>query len=940
MTVAGGTSHDMYRNSTDAVRVMQAADNTDFGIEIKFASEPSQAYQLQGILIEESPNRWLRFDTYHDGSTLYVFSAATTNGSSTQKVRIPVAAGSASYLRVNRQGDNWTFDYSADGNTWNEAVSFNHSLAVTQLGTFAGNAGGTNAPTFTAQLDYFFNSAAPIIPEDTINPLPIAINDLATTNEDTGLLIDVLANDSDPDGETITLVAVTDPANGLAVIDDRGTPNNPSDDRILYTPDPNYNGTDTFTYGIFDGVSVVNGTVTVTVNPQPDPPQAINDNFIARNDINLSGNVLANNSNGADTDPDGDTLTVIKLNDSTTNVGTAVNVVSTGGRSGLLTLNTDGTFIFDPQSNFTDLNVGQSDTVSFAYTISDGNNGEGTATVTINISSPQAPAPVNDTFSGIEDQPITGNLLVDNGNGADTDPNGDPLTVIGGTFTTLGGSVTIYNNGDFIYTPNQNFNGADSFIYTVDDGLETNNATVNISVNPINDAPTIIAAGGDIFFTKQIVDNTMDQTHVVVAADLDGDQDVDMVSTNFVDNIVAWYENDGSQNFTKRVIDNNLGGAYPAEIGDVNNDGLLDVLATGYSADTIVWYENDGNKNFIKRVVDNNADGAHSVVPVDLDDDGDNDLLASNQDAGTITWYENDGSSNFTKYTIDDSALAAKMATFADIDGDGDMDVFAASYGDDIVAWHENDGNENFTKRVIDSSVDGAYFVYTTDIDQDNDADVISASRLDNTIALYRNDGSGNFTQQILDTNARGARSAFAADIDGDGNIDILAASVDDDTVAWYRNDGEGGFTKEAVDNLTNGAYGVFATDVDGDGLMDVLSAGRDDYTVAVHYQRREGGASLTQGSTLIIASDVLQAVDVDNTPGELIYTVDDLPDFGQLRLNNISLGVNGTFTQDDINNLRVSYAHNGTGTNSDAFAFTLSDGANSVNATFTLTIL
>ena len=164
LSVPGGTSHDLWRNDTSALRVMQAANDEDFQLAAKFASEPSERYQLQGILVQQDSNDWIRFDTFHDGNSLQIFSAVTTNGNSQARINQSIPPGSANYLRVSRTGNNWTLEYSANGNSWRSAGSFNKALNVTEVGTFAGNADGS--PAFTSQVDYFFNTAAPIVPED------------------------------------------------------------------------------------------------------------------------------------------------------------------------------------------------------------------------------------------------------------------------------------------------------------------------------------------------------------------------------------------------------------------------------------------------------------------------------------------------------------------------------------------------------------------------------------------------------------------------------------------------------------------------------------------------------------------------------------------------------------------------------------------------------
>ena len=94
-----------------------------------------------------------------------------------------------------------------------------------------------------------------------------------------------------------------------------------------------------------------------------------------------------------------------------------------------------------------------------------------------------APIAVDDSFDGDEGSAITGNVLIDNGNGADSDPDGDSLAVVSGTYGTTHGSVTIQSDGTFVYTAEDGYTGTDSFEYTVTDGTDTDTAMVTLTLN-------------------------------------------------------------------------------------------------------------------------------------------------------------------------------------------------------------------------------------------------------------------------------------------------------------------------------------------------------------------------------------------------------------------------------------------------------------------------
>jgi hypothetical protein len=167
ISIPGGTSHDVYIGNW-APRIMQTAENTDFEVEVKFQSLLNKDIQMQGIIIEQDKDNFLRFDFYSLNPQIWILAANINVGSFSIISNNPIGAVSNSaiplYMRVKRVGDSWTQNYSFDGITWITSASFNRALTVTSVGPFAGNAGGN--PAFTGLIDYFFNTSSPVIPED------------------------------------------------------------------------------------------------------------------------------------------------------------------------------------------------------------------------------------------------------------------------------------------------------------------------------------------------------------------------------------------------------------------------------------------------------------------------------------------------------------------------------------------------------------------------------------------------------------------------------------------------------------------------------------------------------------------------------------------------------------------------------------------------------
>ncbi|NJS13815.1 MAG: tandem-95 repeat protein [Sphingopyxis sp.] len=362
---------------------------------------------------------------------------ATTNEDSA--VAIPVLANDSDpdtdpLTVTTASAGNGTVTIGAGGVlTYTPNADFNGTDTITY--TISDGNGGTSTATVTV-------TVAPV------NDPPVALNDATSTNEDTPVTIAVLANDSDVDGNPLTVTAASSP-NGTAVINADGT--------VTFTPAANFNGVATITYTISDGQGGTStATVTVDVNPVNDAPVATNDSATTAEDTPVTVAVLTN-----DSDVDGDPLAV-----------TAAN-----SPDGQVVINPNGTITFTPNPNF-------NGTTTVTYTISDGKGGTSTATVTLTVAAVNDVPVANPSVAVTnEDTPVTLTPLAN-----DSDADGDPLAVT--TASAENGTVVINPDGTVRYTPNANFNGTDVVTYTISDGRGgTATSTVTVTVNSVNDVP-------------------------------------------------------------------------------------------------------------------------------------------------------------------------------------------------------------------------------------------------------------------------------------------------------------------------------------------------------------------------------------------------------------------------------------------------------------------
>ena len=172
ISVPAETVHNIYTNGMDVPRLMQASNNTDFAIEVKFDSALVAGGAMQGIVIEQDAKNFVRFNFYkRTGPDELVLQTYTFIDLKDKQIgnnqRLPDTPGPM-YMRIIREGNKWTQFYSFDGATWTQYVTFTHDMTVKQVGVFAGNTGFKGSvPAHTAVVDYFFNTASPIEPEDS-----------------------------------------------------------------------------------------------------------------------------------------------------------------------------------------------------------------------------------------------------------------------------------------------------------------------------------------------------------------------------------------------------------------------------------------------------------------------------------------------------------------------------------------------------------------------------------------------------------------------------------------------------------------------------------------------------------------------------------------------------------------------------------------------------
>ncbi|EJG1562959.1 tandem-95 repeat protein, partial [Vibrio parahaemolyticus] len=451
-----------------------------------------------------------------------------------------------------------------------------------------------------------------------INDAPNAKNDVITTEEDTAVTIDVLVNDSDVEGDVLSIQSASVPSEQGSV--------DIVDGKLVFTPAENFNGEATITYIVTDGDLTDEANVTVTVTPVNDSPVAVDDTVSTQEDTVVTIDVLPN-----DSDVDGDKLSIQSA--SVPKEQGTVEVV-------------DGKLVFTPTENF-------NGDAEITYTVTDGQlTDEAKVTVTVNPVN-DAPTIKVDAVESITEDAVSTDTVVATLEVADTDTPEDQLTISlennsNGYFVLVGNEVKLTQAGvDAVNNDELNLKDL-TISASVSDGVNpTANDSDSLVVNRVNDAPTVENAIAGQVLSEDFDAYTIDLNEVFKDSDsslefsVSGNDNIQISIVNGVATITPTADWNGKETITFTAKDPS--GESVSQTVDFTVAPVVDIEADSSNVveDTPTIINVLGNDTF---------EGKDKVVSLDAENGPKNGTVIVNND-GTVTYTPDDnyvGKDTFT----------------------------------------------------------------------------------------------------------------------------------------------------------------------------------------------------------------------------------------------------------------------------------------------------
>ncbi|WP_195157193.1 tandem-95 repeat protein, partial [Vibrio parahaemolyticus] len=488
-----------------------------------------------------------------------------------------------------------------------------------------------------------------------INDAPNAKNDVITTEEDTAVTIDVLVNDSDVEGDVLSIQSASVPSEQGSV--------DIVDGKLVFTPAENFNGEATITYIVTDGDLTDEAKVSVTVTPVNDSPVAVDDTVSTQEDTVVTIDVLPN-----DSDVDGDKLSIESA--SVPKEQGTVEVVN-------------GKLVFTPAENF-------NGDVEITYTVTDGQlTDEAKVTVTVNPVN-DAPTIKVDAVESITEDAVNTDTVVATLEVADTDTPEDQLTVSlennsNGYFVLVGDEVKLTQAGvDAVYNDELNLKDL-TISASVSDGVNpTANDSDSLIVNRVNDAPTVENAIADQVLSEDFDAYTIDLNEVFKDSDsslefsVSGNNSIQISIVNGVATITPTADWNGSKALTFTATDPS--GESVSQTVNFTVAPVADIVA---DKATVV----EDTPTIIKVLGNDTFEGDDQVVSLDTNNGPANGTVSVNPD-GSVTYTPNDnyhGTDSFT-YIVTSGGVSESTTVSVDVTPVNDAPVAK----DDIATTQED----------------------------------------------------------------------------------------------------------------------------------------------------------------------------------------------------------------------------------------------------------
>jgi hypothetical protein len=354
--------------------------------------------------------------------------------------------------------------------------------------------------------------------------------------------------------------------------------------------------------------------------------------------------------------------------------------------------------------------------------------------------------------------------------------------------------------------------------------LDGDNDQDLIVVKEPDNTVSIFKNNGDGTFASKVDYETGYEPYFVVAADIDIDGDQDLVVVNHFPQTFSILKNNGDGTFASKVDYNTNGSPSAVSAADLDGDGDKDLMITNEDTNTVSIFKNSGEGIFFFDVNYDTGNYPSSIVSSDMDGDGDSDIVVVNSGSNNVSIFKNNGDGTFAPKVDYETGIYPNYVISKDLDGDGDQDLAVAGYNENLSVF-KNNGDGTFALRVkyiVEKG--GSLFITSADFNGDGAPDLaVGGGSRSNNIFINKGDGTFDTFKSFRTGGRMGENfSATSADFDGDGDQDIAAVNYFSFTVSVIKNDSSGNFSLNTDYSTGEYPWSVVSADFDGDNDLDL----------------------------------------------------------------------------------------------------------------------